>query len=745
MALSWFTITEKLVIPLILLVFTENLAVTVGFSPPLASCTNSSCQLSSDVPAHCYCDSSCTVYGDCCHDANVSIKSSPNSRFSCQKESERYWMITGCSPSWIAEQVADGVANVEDIVSSCDDPSVRATYPFLPPVTDQETGLVYRNEFCARCNGIQPSDVTGWKIQLACTNSTELNSQTSLLFSQLIKLCEVEHHLPPQSVLPPRPCKSLPDGLVYSCPESRPADPTKNCTSGGLNLVQSGQFVYANEYCAACWNVSSNLINCVDELILPPDIIENTQSGNISIIYDIYGTKRTATSASMTYHIVEEECPSRSVYDVFIGSCRMSSLANCTNSTAVTLEGGSYTLLDSDSVFWNSYNLSVSIESVDTNGRPLVCMPSVESTTCVPIFLETNEYAEQNNSRTLIWQSNNVSYIIEGYDEGGRPLICMNSTQTINQMPENPLFIYPIGVIVLTCIGFIIDFVSGVLFLLTFFLFKELRTFFSKLMANFVLAILLADVMYLAVGPLVTYIYQSELCVAFSIFVHYAFLCRFSWMSVMGSELVRNFYNVRRVKKDTANKWKLLSVYMLVAWLTPLVVVIPTIIVNFTVENSVDYGVGGSCWMNQLVAMGVAFGVPVFFSIVYNTIVFVVVVVIVVQMRRESMTKADDFVGFKKQSPWKDVRFAFAIFTLTGLSWLFAFFALFSPALWWAWYLFVIFSTTQALAVSIAFLFTGKVLRLYRSLLCRFCHGRRTKSNANTTKKSQVAGTNAEN
>jgi formate hydrogenlyase subunit 3/multisubunit Na+/H+ antiporter MnhD subunit len=135
----------------------------------------------------------------------------------------------------------------------------------------------------------------------------------------------------------------------------------------------------------------------------------------------------------------------------------------------------------------------------------------------------------------------------------------------------------------------------------------------------------------------------------------------------------------------------------------------------------------------------------VFFSIVYNTIVFVVVVVIVVQMRRQAATKMEDFVSSKKQSPWKDVRFVFALFTLTGLSWLFGFFALFSPALSWAWYLFVIFSTTQALAVSFAFLFTRKVLRLYRSLLCCSGRERHTKSSMRTTRKPQVAETNAEN
>ena len=713
----------------------------VGFSiiVSIGSCEHSSCKLSiklqSSSPDFCYCDSSCTVYGDCCHDANVTNKTPFNSRFSCE-ETTKYWMITACSPSWVAEQVADGVANVQDIVSSCEDPSVRATYRFLPPVTDEVAGLVYRNEFCARCNGLQPSDVTGWTIDLVCVNSTELNTRSSLTFSELIGLCQVKAYIPQESFLPLRTCKIVPRGLIYSCPNNTSANMRESCTSGGLNIVQFGSHVYANEYCAACWNVSSILIRCGDENILPsgPGFI-----GNIAILFDVYGTGRTAASSSRTYHIVEEACPSGSVYDVFKGSCRMLPSVNCTNVATLTLEGGSYTLLNSDSVFWNSYNLSVSIESVDTNGRPLVCIPSVESTTCVPIFLESNEYTKLgNSSRTLVWTSDNANYIIEGYDAAGRPLICTNLTR--NRTRTFTPFAYPIAFDILTYIGFTVDFVSGLLFLLTFFLFKELRTFFSKLMVNFICSILFGDIIFLIGGPLFTFLNVSPLCTAIGIFLHYAFLCRFSWMAVMGSELVRSFYNVlKRMNKNNTSTWKFLVVYMLVAWLSPLLIVIPTIIVNFTLSASVDYGVGGSCWINQHVALIVAFVLPVTLFIVYNTSAFVVVMVMVVQMRRGSMTKLEELTSRRRIS-WKDVRFAFAVFTLTGLSWLFGFLALFSPALSWAWYLFIIFNTTQALAVTVAFLLTKKVIRLYHSLLC--CSRRPLKRS--TTSKSRIVTSETE-
>ena len=123
---------------------------------------------------------------------------------------------------------------------------------------------------------------------------------------------------------------------------------------------------------------------------------------------------------------------------------------------------------------------------------------------------------------------------------------------------------------------------------------KKLRTFFSKLMVNFILSILLGDLIFLFGGPLFTFFSLSELCIIVGIVLHYVYLCRFSWMTLMGSEIVRSFANIKKLNKSTAENWKLLTLYMLLAWLSPLVIVIPTIIVNFTVEDYVNYGVGST-------------------------------------------------------------------------------------------------------------------------------------------------------
>ena len=704
-------------------------AVTVVLS--LGNVFNESCYASSCVnrePFYCFCDSSCDVYGDCCHDANVTTKPLFNSKFSCVsvgRYTERVWSIATCSRLWMTKQAADGVVNVNDIVSSCEDPSVRASYRFLPPVTDKRTGIVYQNQFCARCNGLQLSEVARWRIQYICENSSELNTQRNLTFSDLEQFCYFNVYNPPTSFPMPRRCPVLPRGLISTCPESAPVDLQEQCTLGGLNViwVASLRRPYANEYCAACHGVEG--------FCLPPNHTGGGEPGpdNLVMLLDIHDSGVVATSSTMTLNIVEEMCPSGSVYDVFKGSCRMLPSANCTNSTVIRLEGGSYSLRGNNSVFWISYNLNVSIESVDANGRPLVCIPSIHTdlatkgATCVPIILERTDFEQQDNSSgTLLLLPSNESYVIEGYDAEGRPLICTNFSQTKNQTTSSNLYKYPLAFRILTYIGFSVDFVSGSVFLLTFVLFRELRKFYSKLMANFMASILLGDIVFLLGVPLFSYLNAPPLCTTVGIILHYVFLCRFSWMTVMGSELVRSFCNMKKLNKSAAENWKLLSLYMLVGWLSPLVIVIPTVIINFSVDNSVNYGGGGqSCWINGAVALILTFVVPVGVSIVYNTIAFIVVIIIIVYIRNQPMLTSMHPKEVSRTQLYKDVRFALAVFTLTGLSWLFGFLALLSRDLSWAWYLFIILSSTQALAVSAAFLFTKKVFHLYYCLLSDCC------------------------
>ena len=235
------------------------------FPNPNKGCPDSSCSSAK----YCYCDPSCLLYGDCCHDANVTTEIvAQDQQFLCVKSGDAaYWMITSCSRSWITDQLADGVANVNEIVSLCENPTAtRASYKIVPPpVTDGSTGLVYRNEFCAQCNGLQQSNQISWSIQLGCQDNVSAHHEgkaQNFTLNELLQFCDVDYYHPPSSLSHPRGCKHLPTGLITTCPENSQMDLRDNCTTFSLNLVAYNGSVYANAYCAACWNVSIQNLGC---------------------------------------------------------------------------------------------------------------------------------------------------------------------------------------------------------------------------------------------------------------------------------------------------------------------------------------------------------------------------------------------------------------------------------------------------------------------------------------------------
>ena len=79
-------------------------------------------------------------------------------------------------------------------------------------------------------------------------------------------------------------------------------------------------------------------------------------------------------------------------------------------------------------------------------------------------------------------------------------------------------------------------------------------------------------------------------------------------------------------------KTKLLVVYTLLGWCMPLVIVVITVIVNFTTTDLVLYGeladkTTGSCWINHPESLYVSFLTPVIISLIYNTIVLIFVTI----------------------------------------------------------------------------------------------------------------------
>ena len=146
----------------------------------------------------------------------------------------------------------------------------------------------------------------------------------------------------------------------------------------------------------------------------------------------------------------------------------------------------------------------------------------------------------------------------------------------------------------------------------------------------------------------------------------------------------------------------------------PFAITTVTIIVNYTTDNLVWYGEtsngsAGAPWINQPQSAAVAFLAPAVLALLFNAVAFVTVIILLckaagMQNGKESLT-----------SYWKHIRISGALFTTMGITWVFGLIAL-VPAFSWAWYPFIVFSSSQALWIAIAFLLTTKIVKLYISL-----------------------------
>ena len=365
---------------------------------------------------------------------------------------------------------------------------------------------------------------------------------------------------------------------------------------------------------------------------------------------------------------------------------------------------------------------------------PLNCtnnnVTTVNCTSLVP--LNSSEYQTTNNSCTLLYRGKEVDIIT--LDELERPVVCTNFTRK-GMIKENVTRIEtPLPFIIITYITTSISIVGSIAILLTYTIFKQLRTLPSKILMNLAAAFLAGDLVILLYGVSAS-LFDSlpvELTATMAILLHFFFLCRFSWMSLLGFETCRIFNLALKLQSDISNKAKsiLLVIYTIIGWGLPLAITVITIIVNYTTDGLVLYGEtsdgsAGNPWINHPTSAVIAFICPAVLALLFNAVVFATSFVL--------LYKAAGSIRSVK----KHVRIIGALFTAMGLTWLFGLIALI-PGQSWAWYPFIILNSTQSIWIAVMFLLTKKIMKLYLSL---FNCGRLTDlySTKKTTIKSKVS------
>ena len=666
----------------------------------------------------CRCDPLCELYGDCCPSRPAECSSTSEQSFNTHLSHEfftctnvvidqnqtcnlpRYiWIVSQCPESWTTNGGTDQeTVNKECVLGSSS----------LPPVTEKSSGVVYRNLYCALCNKVLQDDLTSWSVSFKCSKTledilSEINAEnTSQSINIFNRYCSPKEFVEPDTVqssrrscLPFRSASCLDRHKLinvtgsewnietYSNVVSRCIDSEyQNLVIGNMeneNLVDEYldfDLPYRNEYCALCNGMNLSSTECF-----------TSEGGfgciagtSFSVLFDIHGDGSVVVHTEHVSTTVQVDCLETQVYDPVIEGCRKKIAINI------------------DHLF-----APINDTIKDCNGSLIV--------------LNETDYFTLTE-RSMVHYGGEV-YVVLYNTTDNHPVICVdfisNGTKSINSTID--YYSYPIGYTILSNVGCSLSVVSCFLVILTYLLFKDIRTFPGRILMILSLVILLSNLLFLASGPLTDGFPDSiDLCVAIAILLHLLFLLQFSWMSIMSFEITRTLYLGTRMKlKDTVSYKRWLFVrYLIGGCGVPVLIVVIAVIVNFSTDGLVLYGVYedmrvGSCWINHAESAVIAFVVPLAISIIINMFLFVFATVLLCDASR---TQAK--LGKKKNVSY--FRVNFAVFSVSGMTWLFGFIAILARSQW-AWYPFIVLNSTQGVTIFIAFVFTKRVFKLYIALL----------------------------
>ena len=486
-----------------------------------------------EVNLLCRCDSEYRRYGDCCANANASncyrAQSQQNTTITTYTEEERQlegslqcssvhldprtmpdwmeslWMVSACPRDWLAGREDPLLLNTEE--------NCRSGSATLPPVTDLQSGLVYRNEYCAVCHEVE--NILPWGYRFECTPWLRDMVSAGLQLNREIieRECIACGFRAPQTMpVPARAClhnsllsaeclarEELENVTGVPIEEEQYQYIVGQCETGPISpigyptiftfvsfvIIRIYSVSFRNQYCTLCNGVRVNW--CVDPYTArdptdhcretaanlmperpttPPTAAPTTGSGWVlvfgpapgpdqlappfTIFLDVNRDSQVVTMETTTVNITTS-CPDGKVFDPIARSCR----------PTICPEG------------FATHRASCAIvQNIAFLGSGNVTVNDSCDGTLVP--LEEDEF-ELLGNKTLLFQDN--IFDIFGYTNSS-PIICTNLTQ--NGTFENNVTVffysYPTVFSILTYVGCTLSVIGCTFVLLTYSLFRELHT-----------------------------------------------------------------------------------------------------------------------------------------------------------------------------------------------------------------------------------------------------------------------------
>ena len=410
--------------------------------------------------ALCKCDVDCQVFGDCCC---ASVPTPPAKTDSLQPgvkldcistyvnpeiqvlaENNGFLMISSCPDSWM--EMEDGATEEFCICSN--------TSTILPPVTSTATGMVYKNEFCALCNGV--TKLVAWQTDLFCNPMVydllffNNISDMLLIINLLQRNCrECSFQVPAIATITQNYTRSCIPSVSTCLPliqlekfivrNSNYTDIEQNCVAGVLNLVRSTRngVVYRNAACAICNNEEDTECLMLEKTVdIPYQCLPNIS--NTTTTTDI-----TNPSKSTNVNLRPEKGPPTHFYFTITlsnlggGEVSISSQQDGTSVSIYCAEGEVRIGLECRPTLCpNGFTL--------TGGRcalitPTLTPPSSNSTlrNCSTeiLVLYKTDYIDLGNDTVILIEDEAVLMVMD-YDEMGHPIVCVKNGSDNTSNPD---------------------------------------------------------------------------------------------------------------------------------------------------------------------------------------------------------------------------------------------------------------------------------------------------------------------
>ena len=257
---------------------------------------------------------------------------------------------------------------------------------------------------------------------------------------------------------------------------------------------------------------------------------------------------------------------------------------------------------------------------------------------------------------------------------------------------------------ILTSIGFTMSIICLSLLLITYGMFRELRTIPGMNTMNLCFSLLLSHCVWFICSNLYSKT-VTTLCTVSSILEHYLILVSFVAMSVISFHSCLVFSQSFAIAKTTKRKARrTILKFSAVVWCCPAIFVAICVILDKTGAFIINYGV--KCWLGTATANLYLFLLPVALSLLFN--------VSALTRTAVSLFRHQTQMVLLQKKRRQNLVICAKLSTMVGFPWIFAFFGAYFPEVISFGYLFVVFVSLQGVYIGVVFMCNVKTLRLFK-------------------------------